>query len=70
MTERVHKDKNFKDDEGCVMIAARNILTNPPKVGKIGRQTSFGGVIPYTEDEYSRPREIRTKERLHHESKL
>ena len=44
MPERTHIDKNFKDDEGAVMIAPRNILTNPPKKGKIGRNTSFGGI--------------------------
>ena len=70
MTERVHIDKNFKDEEGTVMIAPRNIQTNPPKVGRIGRQTSFGGVVPYMEDDYNIPKELATKARIHHQSKL
>ena len=31
MTDRVNIVKNFKDEEGNVMVAPRNILTNPIK---------------------------------------
>ena len=70
MTERVNIVKNFKDEEGAVMIQPRNILTNPPKIGKVGKNTSFGGVIPYKEDEFNRPKEFALKELHYHQSKL
>ena len=47
MTDRVNIVKNFKDEEGNVMVAPRNIVTNPIKNGKVGKQTSLGGIIPY-----------------------
>ena len=58
--------KHFRDPEnnGEVMTKPKNIQTNPPKMGKVGKNTSFGGMIPYTEDNYNRPKEIATKERL------
>lgn len=59
--------KNFRDaeDGGNVKIGPRNILTMPPKKGRVGRSTTFEGMIPYMEDDFNRPREIATKERLH-----
>ena len=47
LSDRVHIVKNFKDEEGNVMVAPRNIVTNPIKVGKVGKQTSLGGVIKH-----------------------
>ena len=38
----------------------KNIQTNPPKVGKVGKNTSFGGMVPYMEDDYNRPKELAT----------
>ena len=37
MTDRREIVKNYRDEEGAVIIAPRNFLTNPPKTGKIGR---------------------------------
>jgi hypothetical protein len=67
MKEFEHVQKNFRSEENGreVMIAPRNMLTNPPKAGIVGPKTTFGGVIPYMEDNYNRPREIATEERLH-----
>lgn len=56
--------KNFRDEEnGEVMTQPRNMLTNPPKRGIVGKNTTFGGNIPYMEDNYNRPKEIATEER-------
>lgn len=57
--------KNFRDEEnGEVMTQPRNMLTNPPKRGIVGKNTTFGGNIPYMEDNYNRPKEIATEERV------
>ena len=71
MTDRVNIVKNFKDEEGNVMVAPRNIITNKIKVGKIGKQTSLGGIIPYMDgDEYDAGKKLANKEREYHMSKL
>jgi len=43
MTDRREVVKNFKDEEGNVITAPRNFLTNPVKKGKVGKQTTFSG---------------------------
>lgn len=59
-------DKNFRDPENNneVMIPPRNMLINPPKQGNVGRQTSFGGVVPYIESHFDLPKQLAEKERL------
>ena len=69
-TDRVEIQKNFKDEDGNVAIGPRNFLTNPPKQGKVGKNTSFGGIIPYIPDEYDAGKEIAKEERQYHLSKL
>jgi hypothetical protein len=69
-TDRVEIQKNFKDEEGNVVTGPRNFLTNPPKNGKVGTNTSFGGQIPYMPDEYDVAKEIAHEERQYHLSKL
>lgn len=69
-TDRVEIKKNFKDEEGNVMTGPRNFTTIPPKKGAIGKGTSFGGTIPYIEDEYDAAKEIAKEERQYHLSKL
>ena len=46
------------------MISPRNFLTNPPKAGKVGKNTTFGGIVPYMEDDFNRPKELATQARL------
>ena len=71
MTDRTTVIKNFKDEEGAVIIAPRNFLTNPTKKGRVGKNTTFGGQIPFmTGDDYCIAKEIATKEREYHQSKL
>ena len=55
-------EKNFRDPEnGEVISKPRNIQTNPPKLGKVGKNTTFGGRIDYMEDDYNRPKELATE---------
>ena len=57
--------KHFRDEEnGEVMIQPRNIQTNPPKLGKVGKNTSFGGKVDYMEDDFNRPKILASEERL------
>ena len=58
MQDTVHIQKNFKaeDNPRDVVIAPRNFITNPPKKGQSGKQTYFGGKIPYMEDDFNRPK--------------
>ena len=70
MQDYAHIQKDFRDPENTrdVLIAPRNFLINPPKAGKVGKQTTFGGIVPYMESDYDRPKELAKKERLHGES--
>ena len=52
------KKKNYRDEDGAVIVENRNFVTNPMKRGKVGRATSFGGIIPYTEDDYDIKKKI------------
>jgi hypothetical protein len=70
MQDFVEVKKNFRSTENPreVMIGARNILTNPPKAGTVGRKTTFSGITPYMEDDYMRPKKLATEERVHGQS--
>jgi len=68
--EYVHRQKNFKDEEGNVVTAPRNFLTNPPKKGMVGKQTTFMDPPEHMADNYDALKEIAHKERLEHETKL
>ena len=65
MTDFVEIQKNFKNAENPreVDIAPSNITTNPMKRGAHGKQVHFGGKIPYTEDDYNRPKYFAAAER-------
>jgi NAD/NADP transhydrogenase beta subunit len=43
MTDRKEVKKNFRDEDGAVVIGPRNFFTNPPKKGEVGKGTSFAG---------------------------
>ena len=66
MKDFEHVQKNHRDPENNneVIIAPRNFLINPPKKGRVGKNTSFAGVISYMESEFDIPKEIATKERI------
>jgi len=72
MTDFVEIQKNYREEENprAVKIAPPNIRTNPMKRGQVGKQVTFGGTIPYMEDDFNRPKVIAQAEREYHESKL
>jgi len=72
MKDFEHVKKNYRDEANNneVITAPRNIQTNPPKLGKIGKNTSFGGQIPYMEDDYNMPKKIALAEREYGYSKM
>ena len=70
MTDRVNIVKNFKDEEGNVMVAPKNITTNPIKTGRVGKQTTLGGIIEYQANDYDAGKKLALKEREYHMSKL
>lgn len=70
MTERKVLAKNFRDEEGAVIIGPRNFLTNPVKVGRVGKGTTFAGPIPFQGDDFYAATKIATKDREYHESKV
>lgn len=39
------------------------MATNPPKKGVVGKNTSFGGMVPYMEDDFNRPKKLAQEER-------
>lgn len=62
--------KEYKDEEGTVIVGPKNILTNPIKVGKVGRGTSFGGKVEYMTDDYDAKKKIAAEERQYHLTKV
>lgn len=67
--ERTDIKKNHRDEDGAVIIETRNIITNPPKQGLVGRQTTFGGNLPHMADEYDYGKVVAKKEFLDHKAK-
>ncbi len=62
MTDRVEVKKKFTDEEGNVLIAPKNILTNPPKRGKVGKRTLFAPPAEFMPDDYDYPKTLAKKE--------
>ena len=67
--EKPGPKKNFRDPENNndVIVGPRNIVTNPIKKGKVGKQTTLGGNVPYIEDPYDIKKKIAQEERKYHE---
>ena len=63
-------DVNYRDDDGAVIVAPKNFVTNPMKLGKVGKGTTFRGKIEYIEDDYDMKKKIANKEREYHHSKV
>ena len=70
MEEGPEKKPSYRDEDGGVKTASRNFLTNPIKLGKVGKGTTLGGVIEYSSEDYNMPKKIALKEREYHESKI
>jgi Domain of unknown function (DUF4586) len=70
LSDYIEKKKCRKGEDGAVIIEPRNFLTNPPKVGEVGKGTSFGGNLPHMADPFDRKRELLNKDREEHEAKV
>lgn len=66
----VPKKPSMKNEDNEVITGPRNFYTNPMKLGKVGKNTSFSGPIPYIEDDFDAKKKIAAKEREYHLSKL
>ena len=53
--------KNYKDEEGAVITGPRNFTTQNPKKGRVGKNTTFSGMIPYKEDDWDKNRKTLLK---------
>ena len=70
MNDRVELKKNYRDEEGNVILGPKNFLTNPPKEGKVGKNTTFSGVIKYMPEDYDAIKKLGQEEHKYHLSKL
>ena len=57
-TDFAERKKNFRDENGEVATGPRNFLTNPLKHGQVGKNTTFGGVIPWMKEDYDVSKEL------------
>uniref|UniRef100_A0A7S3FT23 Cilia-and flagella-associated protein 96 n=1 Tax=Strombidium rassoulzadegani TaxID=1082188 RepID=A0A7S3FT23_9SPIT len=62
--------KSHKDEDGAVVIGPKNILTNPIKIGKVGKGTIIGDNIDYMPEDYDAKKKIAIAERKYHEQKV
>lgn len=64
----MEKNKKIRnvDEDGKVVIGLRNFTAMPMKKGRIGKNTSFGGPVPYIADPYDNKKKIAWKELKEH----
>lgn len=62
--------KNYRDEDKNVIVGPKNILTNPMKEGKIGKNIYFDGKIDHMADDYDAAKKLAIKEREYHETKV
>ena len=72
MTDFVEIKKNYRSEEDPhdVIIMPPNIRTNPIKKGQVGKQVTFGGTVPYMEDDFNRPKYFAQAEREYSQSMM
>jgi len=71
LSDTKHIKKNYKNEDGEVITAPRNIVTSNPKVGNCTqKQASFGGLAAHMADDYNAPKKLARKELDYHISKL
>lgn len=58
MSDFTEKKKNYRDEDGHVIISPRNFLTNPPKKGKTTKKTTFEPFPAHVVDDYNNPRKV------------
>lgn len=62
MNDYVQVKKKFTDEDGNIITAPKNILTNPPKRGKVGKRTLFAPQPEFMPDDYNYPKKLASKE--------
>lgn len=70
MEEGPPKKASFRDEDGEVKTGSRNFLTNPMKLGRVGKGVTLGGIIEYSSEDYNMPGKVAKQEREYHESKI
>ena len=62
------KKKNYRDEDGAVIIGPRNFTTKPLKKGIVGKGTTFEPPLPHMADGYEQHKmEARMKQKSHAE---
>jgi len=62
--------KELRDEDGAVITGPKNFYTNPMKIGKVGKSVVFSSVKFMDGDKYDISRELASKEREYHDSKI
>ena len=70
MTDFTEKKKNYRDEDGHVIISPRNFLTNPPKKGKTAKKTTFEPFPSHVVDDYNYPKKVMQEELKYHKDHL
>jgi hypothetical protein len=68
MEQKPPERKNYRDAEGAVITEPNNFVTNNLKSGRVGKGTSFGGMIPHMPEDPDALRKIRLSEMAYHKS--
>lgn len=69
MSDNIQVKRNFKDADGQVMIAPKNITNKPPKKGRVGEGCTFGGVAEHMPCDYNNARKVALAEYKIHKHK-
>merc|ERR1711990_1262137 len=71
LTDYKEIKKNFRNEDGDVVIPPRNVMTSKPKAGNVSMPgASFGGMAEHVPDDYNAPKKLARKELDYHLSKL
>jgi hypothetical protein len=62
ITELIEKKRHPRDEDGKIIIAPRNIVTNPPKTGTQYKRTTFSPFPEFIADDYENAKKLATKE--------
>jgi len=62
--------KSYKNEDGEIETGPRNFTTIPLKKGNVGKNTSFGGAIPYIEDDFNLKKKLYKKELEEHRARI
>lgn len=68
-TDLWDRKKNYRDEDGEVIVGPRNVLTVPLKVGQVGPNTKFNA-DPWMAEKYDGIRDLARQEHAIHLTKL